>query len=60
MLENTVLGRIREPRREELRGSWRKLFNEELQHLYSTIKSRKMLWIGYVNCMGRLEMHTKF
>jgi hypothetical protein len=59
MFENTVLGRIREPRTEELTGSWRKLLNEELLNLYSTIKSRNMVWVGYVNCMGRLEMHTK-
>jgi hypothetical protein len=60
MFENTVLKRIREPRTEELIGTWIKLVNEEVHNLYPTIKSRKMVWVGYVNCMERLQMHTKF
>jgi hypothetical protein len=59
MLENAVLGRIREPGTEEPIESWRKLVNEELHNLCSTIKSRQMVWVGYVNCTGRLEIHTK-
>jgi hypothetical protein len=34
MLENRVLIRIFRPNRDELRGEWRKLHNEELDDLY--------------------------
>jgi hypothetical protein len=39
-------------------GGWRKLHNEELHNLYSlpiiitVIKSRRMIWVGYVALMG--------
>jgi hypothetical protein len=52
-----VLRRILRPKREE-DGSWRKLHNDELHNLYSTvnivgiIKSRKMRWAGHVAGMG--------
>ena len=36
MLENIVLRRIFEPRREEVKGEWRRLQNEELNDLYSS------------------------
>jgi hypothetical protein len=45
------------PKREE-NGSWRKLRNDELHSLYSSlntvrvIKSRRMRWVGHVACMG--------
>jgi hypothetical protein len=48
-----VLRRIFGPKREE-DGSWRKLHNDELHSLYSSlnivrvIKSRKMKWAGHV------------
>ena len=54
MFENLVLRRIFGPKREEVRGEWRKLHNEELNDLYSSpsiflmIKWRKMRWAGYV------------
>ena len=34
VLENRVLRRIFSPKRDELRGEWRKLLNEELNDLY--------------------------
>jgi hypothetical protein len=40
-------------------GDWRKLYNEELQNLYSSpniirmIKSRRMRWAGHVTRMGK-------
>jgi hypothetical protein len=55
--ENRVLRKIFGPKREEDR-SWRKLHNDELHSLYSSmnivrvIKSRRMRWVGHVACMG--------
>jgi hypothetical protein len=56
VFENTVLRKIFGPKREE-DGSWRKVHNDELRHLYSllniirVIKSRRMRWAGHVACM---------
>jgi hypothetical protein len=36
VIENSVLRRIFRPRRDEVRGGWRKLHNEELRDLYSS------------------------
>jgi hypothetical protein len=53
--ENRVL--IFGPKREEV-GPWRKLHNDQLHSLYSslkivrTIKSRRMRWAGHVALMG--------
>jgi hypothetical protein len=52
-----VLRKIFGPKREE-DGSWRKLHNDELLDLYSSlnivmvIKSRRMMWAGHVARMG--------
>jgi hypothetical protein len=52
-----VLRRIFGPERNEVRGSWRKLHNEELHKLYSSpsiirmIKSR-MRWSGHIARLG--------
>jgi hypothetical protein len=57
VFEKRVLRRIFGPKREE-DGSWRKLHNDELHSLYSSlnivkvIKSRRMRWVGHVVCMG--------
>jgi len=37
VFENTVLRRIFGPRRDEVTGEWRRLHNEELNDLYSSI-----------------------
>ena len=58
MFENMVLRRIFEPRRDEVTGEWRRLYNEELNDLYCSpnivrgIKSRRMRWTGHVARMG--------
>ena len=36
MFENRVLRKIFGPKRHEVRGEWRKLFNEELNDLYTS------------------------
>ena len=52
-----MLRRIFGPRRDEVMGEWRRLYNEELNDLYSSsnivwvIKSR-MRWAGHVVGMG--------
>jgi len=53
VFENRVL-RIFGPKREEVTREWRKLHNEELFDLYSSLnmvrvlKSRRMRWAGHV------------
>jgi hypothetical protein len=57
VFENRVL-RIFGPKRDEVTGEWRKLYNEELHDLYSSpsiiriIKARRMRWAGHVARMG--------
>jgi len=61
MLENRLLRRIFGPKRDEVTGEWRKLHNEELNDLYSSlsiirmIKSRRMRWAGHVARMGEMK-----
>ena len=51
-------------RRIEVTGEWSKLHNEELNDLYSSlntvrvIKSRRMRWARYVARMGTGELYT--
>jgi hypothetical protein len=53
-----VLRRIFGPRRDEIKGEWRRMHNEELNDLYCSpnivlvIKSRRMRWAGHVAHMG--------
>ena len=61
-----VLRRTFRPKRDEIRGEWRKLNNEKLNDLYSSpnvfrvIKSRKMRFTGHVACEGREGVHSEF
>jgi hypothetical protein len=56
--ENRVLRRIFGPKGDEVIGGWRKLHNEELHDLYSSlsiiriIRLRRMRWAGHVTRMG--------
>jgi len=58
VFENMVLRRVFGPRRDEVTGEWRRLHNEELNDLYCSpntvrvIKSRRMRWAGHVARMG--------
>ena len=53
-----MLGRIFEPKRDEVTGEWRKLHIEELNYLYSSsniarvIKSKRMRWAGHLALKG--------
>jgi hypothetical protein len=53
-----VLRRIFAPKRVQVAGDWRKLHNEELRNLYSSLnivrmmKSRRIRWAGHVARMG--------
>jgi len=56
--DNMVFRRIFRPRRDEVTGEWRRLHNEELNNLYYSpnsvrvIKWRRMRWAGHVPRMG--------
>jgi hypothetical protein len=53
-----VLCRIFRPKRDEVKGEWRKLHNKEIHDLYSSpsiiriMKSRRMRWVGHVARVG--------
>jgi hypothetical protein len=66
MSENRVLKRILGPKRKEVTGGWRKLYDEKLYNLHSSsninvIKSRRMSWARHVAHMGEIRnAHTQF
>jgi hypothetical protein len=59
------LRRIFGPKREEAR-SWRKLHNDEIHSLYSSLnivrmsKSRRLRWAEHVASMGKVEVFKGF
>jgi hypothetical protein len=58
VFENRVLRRIFGPKRDEVTGGWRKLYNESLHYLYASpsvirmIKSKTMIWAVHVARRG--------
>jgi hypothetical protein len=58
VFENRVLRRIFGPKRNEVTGEWRRLYNVERNDLYSSptiirvIKPRRIRWEGHVARMG--------
>jgi hypothetical protein len=59
VFENRVVKTILGPKRDEVIGDWRKLYNEELHNLYCSpsiiriIKSRRVRGAGHI---ARMEM----
>jgi hypothetical protein len=57
--ENRMLRRIFGPKRDEVTGEWRKLHNEELRDLYSSLsiikilKPGRMTWAAHVARIGK-------
>jgi hypothetical protein len=66
VFENRVLRRIFGPKRDDVTGDWRKLYNEALHNTYCSpniikmIKSRRMRWAGHVARMERRIMHVGY
>jgi hypothetical protein len=64
--EYRVLRRIFGPKRDEVTGDWKQLYNEELHNLYSSpniirmIKSRRMRWAGHVAPIERSGTHIGY
>jgi hypothetical protein len=63
---NRVLRRIFGSKRDGVTGGCRKLHNEELHSLYSSlsiirmIKPRRMRWAGHVTRLGKRGMHIGY
>jgi len=67
LFENKMLRRVFGPKRDKVTGEWRKLYNEELNDMYSllnivrVVKSRRMRWAGNVARMEvDREVHSVF
>jgi len=58
VFDNRVLGRIFGPKRDEVMGEWRELYNEELNDLYCSplivrvIKPKIMRWVVILHVWG--------
>jgi hypothetical protein len=57
VLENRVLRRIFEAKRDGVTGEWKKLHSEELNDMYSSpnivqVIKLRMRWVGHVAYMG--------
>jgi hypothetical protein len=58
VFESRVLRRIFGLKRDEVTGEWEKLYNDELNDVYSTpnivrvMKLKRMIWPEHVACMG--------
>jgi hypothetical protein len=64
LFENGVLGKIFEPKRDEVGREWGKLHNKGLYDPQSStaiigIKSRRISWAGHVACMGKRKGENK-
>jgi hypothetical protein len=65
VFEKRVFGKIFGPKMNEVRGWWKKLYNEGLYNLHSSsniirmIKSRRMRWVGRVACRGKMGNNFK-
>jgi hypothetical protein len=59
-----VLRKIFRPKRENLKGDWRKLDSEDFYDLHSSTniilatKRKRIRWVGHVACMGVGEVHA--
>jgi len=66
VFENRVLKKTFGPKKEEVTAEWRRLYNEELNDLYSSPniirvnKSRRIRWMEHVHLCGRREVLTGF
>jgi hypothetical protein len=59
VFENRVLRRVFGPKRDQVTGEWRRIYDKELYALYSSpnimweIKYRRLRWEEYVARMGK-------
>jgi hypothetical protein len=54
VFQNWVLKRIFGPKRDEVIGGWRKLHNEELHNLYSSLSIIRMIKYDIFTCFCRV------
>jgi hypothetical protein len=54
--ENRVLRKIFVPKSDEVIGGWRKLHNEELHNLYSSLSLIRMIKSRRNKCAGHVEL----
>jgi hypothetical protein len=60
MLENRMLRKIFEPKRDTVTREWWKLYNAELHdlcssHIIQVIKEKRIRWVGHVSHMGEMR-----